>query len=81
MDRINALCQSLGAKQAALTRTQSDGEKIIDARFVVCELLAKMLKPHAEEAFVKGYLIAAAELFVPNKVLTSGESAYKFPEA
>ena len=68
LDKINALRQSLGAQQAAFTRPQTDRENITRASFVVSELIATKLKPHAEGEFVKECLVAAAELLTPDKV-------------
>ncbi|XP_056440141.1 general transcription factor II-I repeat domain-containing protein 2A-like [Gadus chalcogrammus] len=68
LDKINALRRSLGAQQAAFTRPQTDGENITRASFVVSELIATKLKPHAEGEFVKECLVAAAELLAPDKV-------------
>lgn len=68
LDKINALRQSLGAQQAAFPRPQTDREHITRAIFVVSELIAKKLKPHAEGEFVKECLVAAAELLMPDKV-------------
>ena len=41
------------------------------ASFVVSELIAKKLKPHADSEFVKECLVAAVELHVPEKNKTS----------
>ena len=68
LDKINALRLSLGAQQAAFTRPQTDRENITRASFVVSELIATKLKPHAEGEFVKECLVAAAELLAPDKV-------------
>ncbi|XP_056467534.1 general transcription factor II-I repeat domain-containing protein 2B-like [Gadus chalcogrammus] len=68
LDKINALRRSLGAQQAAFTRPQTDRENITRASFVVSELIATKLKPHAEGEFVKECLVAAAELLAPDKV-------------
>ena len=54
--------------QAAFTRPQTDRENITSASFVVSELIATKLKPHAEGEFVKECLSAAAELLAPDKV-------------
>ena len=68
LDIINALRLSLGAQQAAFTRPQTDRENITRASFVVSELIATKLKPHAEGEFVKECLVAAVELLSPDKV-------------
>ncbi|KAK0144404.1 General transcription factor II-I repeat domain-containing protein 2A [Merluccius polli] len=62
LDKINALRRSLGAQHAAFT------ENVTRASFVVSELIATKLKPHAEGEFVKECLVAAAELLTPDKV-------------
>uniref|UniRef100_A0A674NTU2 SPIN-DOC-like zinc-finger domain-containing protein n=1 Tax=Takifugu rubripes TaxID=31033 RepID=A0A674NTU2_TAKRU len=53
LDKINALCRSLEAQQAAFTRPCTDRENITRASFVVSELIATKLKPHTEGEFVK----------------------------
>uniref|UniRef100_A0A674N6P6 SPIN-DOC-like zinc-finger domain-containing protein n=1 Tax=Takifugu rubripes TaxID=31033 RepID=A0A674N6P6_TAKRU len=56
VDKVNALRRSLEAQQAAFIRPSSDRENITRASFVVSELIAKKLKPHAEGEFVKEYV-------------------------
>ncbi|TWW71158.1 General transcription factor II-I repeat domain-containing protein 2A [Takifugu flavidus] len=68
VDKVNALRRSLEAQQAAFIRPSSDRENITQASFVVSELIAKKLKPHAEGEFVKECLVAAAEVLAPDKV-------------
>lgn len=58
----------MGAQQEAFPRPQTDRENITRAIFVVSELIAKKLKPHAEGEIVKECLVAAAELLMPDKV-------------
>ncbi len=66
-DKMNALRQSLGAQQSAFTRPQTDRQNVTRASFVVSELIAKKMKPHAEGELVKECLVAA-ELLAPDKV-------------
>ncbi|TWW59917.1 Protein ZBED8 [Takifugu flavidus] len=68
VDKVNALRRSLEAQQAAFIRPSSDRENITRASFVVSELIAKKLKPHAEGEFVKECLVAAAEVLAPDKL-------------
>lgn len=68
LDKINALCRSLGAHHTAFIRPQTDGENVTGASFVVSESIDSKLKPHAQGEFVKECLIAAPELLAPEKV-------------
>lgn len=68
LDKVNALRRSLSAQQAALSKPQSDAENSKRASYMVSELIAKKLKPHAEGEFVKECLVNVAEVLVPDKV-------------
>ncbi|TWW69198.1 Protein ZBED8 [Takifugu flavidus] len=68
VDKVNALRRSLEAQQAAFIRPCTDRENITRASFVVSELIATKLKPHAEGEFVKECLVAAAEVLAPDKL-------------
>lgn len=68
LDKMNALRRSLVAQQAAFTRPCTNRQNIMLARFVVNELIATKLKPHAIGECMRECLVAAAEVLAPDKV-------------
>lgn len=50
LDKINALRWSLESQQAAFPGPRCDRDEVIQRRYVVSELIAKELRPHAEGA-------------------------------
>lgn len=68
LDKIKALQQSLKSQQVVFTKLRGDNDNVIQASYVVSELIAKKLRPHVEGEFVKECMVAAAELIAPDKV-------------
>uniref|UniRef100_A0A5S6QHL4 Dimer_Tnp_hAT domain-containing protein n=1 Tax=Trichuris muris TaxID=70415 RepID=A0A5S6QHL4_TRIMR len=68
LDKVNALQRSLKSQQAALSMPRYDTVNILQASYVVTELIAKKLRPHVEGEFVKDCMMVAAELLAPDKV-------------
>ena len=66
-DKIGALQHSLESQQATFTRS-CDSDKIIQASYVVSQLIAQKLRPHVEGELVKECMVATAELLVPEKL-------------
>ena len=65
-EKISALQQSLESQQVTFTRLR-DSDKIIQESYVVSQLITQKLRPHVEDEFVKEYVVATAELLVPEK--------------
>ena len=66
-EKNSALQQSLELQQTTFTRSR-DSDKIIQASYVVSQLIVQKLKPHVEGEFVKERMVATVELLVPKKI-------------
>ncbi|XP_074050066.1 general transcription factor II-I repeat domain-containing protein 2A-like isoform X2 [Macrotis lagotis] len=68
LDKIRALQQSRAPQEVTLATPCCAGSNIIQASYVVSELIARKLRPHVEGEFVKDCMVAAAKLLAPDKV-------------
>lgn len=68
LDKLNTLQGVWMLNKVAFTRPHSDRYNIMQASFVVSELIAKRLNPHSVGEFVKECLVAPAEVLTPDKV-------------
>lgn len=68
LDKRNTLQGVWMLNKVAFTRPHSDRYNIMQASFVVSELMAKRLKLYSVGEFVKECLVAPAEVLTPDKV-------------
>lgn len=68
LDKHNTLRGVWMLNKVAFTRPHSDRYNIMQASFVVSELIAKRLNPHSVGEFVKECLVAPTDMLTLNKV-------------
>lgn len=68
LDRSNTLQGVWMLNKVAFTRPHSDRYNIMQASFVVSELIAERLNPVSVGEFVKECFVAPAEVLTPDKV-------------
>nr|XP_006115076.1 general transcription factor II-I repeat domain-containing protein 2A-like [Pelodiscus sinensis]XP_025036450.1 general transcription factor II-I repeat domain-containing protein 2A-like [Pelodiscus sinensis] len=67
-DKIKELQKNLNTQQTIFTKRQKEMDSVMQASYVVNELIKKRNRPHSDGEFIKECIVATAALLAPEKL-------------